>query len=102
MSRRPPRSTRTDTLFHSKTLFRSKCEGGNPMSSNVIEKVRQLVSEGGMSKAGLARAAGLHANTLRDCTEADWNPTAETLGKLERALFSNDEDRKSTRLNSSH
>jgi 3,4-dihydroxy 2-butanone 4-phosphate synthase/GTP cyclohydrolase II len=44
-----------------------------------------------MSKAGLARAAGLHANTLRDCTEADWNPTAETLGKLERVLFSNDD-----------
>ncbi|KHK91336.1 3,4-dihydroxy-2-butanone-4-phosphate synthase [Novosphingobium malaysiense] len=61
------------------------------MSSNVIEKVRQLVSEGGMSKAGLARAAGLHANTLRDCTEPDWNPTAETLGKLERVLFSNDD-----------
>ncbi|MCJ2177423.1 3,4-dihydroxy-2-butanone-4-phosphate synthase [Novosphingobium album (ex Hu et al. 2023)] len=61
------------------------------MSSNVIEKVRQLVSEGGMSKAGLARAAGLHANTLRDCTEADWNPTAETLGKLERVLLSNDD-----------
>ncbi len=61
------------------------------MSSNVIEKVRQLVSEGGMSKAGLARAAGLHANTLRDCTETDWNPTAETLGKLERVLFSNDD-----------
>lgn len=61
------------------------------MATNVIDKVRQLVSEGGMSKSGLARAAGLHANTLRDCTEPDWNPTAETLGKLERVLFSNDE-----------
>ena len=50
-----------------------------------------LVTEGGMSKAGLARAAGLHANTLRDCTEPDWNPTADTLGKLERVLFSNDD-----------
>ncbi|MCG5477402.1 MAG: 3,4-dihydroxy-2-butanone-4-phosphate synthase [Sinorhizobium fredii] len=44
-----------------------------------------------MSKAGLARAAGLHANTLRDCTEPDWNPTADTLGKLERVLFSNED-----------
>ena len=61
------------------------------MSSNVIEKVRKLVTEGGMSRASLARAAGLHANTLRDCTDADWNPTAETLGKLERVLFSNDD-----------
>lgn len=61
------------------------------MAGNVIEQVRRLVNEGGMSKAGLARAAGLHANTLRDCTEPDWNPTAETLTKLERFLLSNDD-----------
>ena len=61
------------------------------MSTTLIEKVRHLVTEGGMSKAGLARAAGLHANTLRDCTEPDWNPTADTLAKLERVLFANDE-----------
>lgn len=61
------------------------------MAANVIDKVRLLVNEGGMSKAGLARAAGLHANTLRDCTEQGWNPTADTLGKLERVLFANDD-----------
>jgi 3,4-dihydroxy 2-butanone 4-phosphate synthase/GTP cyclohydrolase II len=61
------------------------------MSTSTIEKVRALVTEGGMAKAALARAAGLHANTLRDCTEADWNPTAETLAKLDRFLFSNDD-----------
>jgi 3,4-dihydroxy 2-butanone 4-phosphate synthase/GTP cyclohydrolase II len=61
------------------------------MSGNVIERVRELVSDGGMTRAGLARAAGLHANTLRDCTEPGWNPTADTLGKLERFLFSNDD-----------
>ena len=44
-----------------------------------------------MSRAGLARAAGLHANTLRDCTDPGWNPTADTLGKLERFLAANDE-----------
>jgi 3,4-dihydroxy 2-butanone 4-phosphate synthase / GTP cyclohydrolase II len=61
------------------------------MPGNVIERVRQIVVEGGMTKAGLARAAGLHANTLRDCTEPGWNPTTDTLGKLERFLFSNDD-----------
>lgn len=61
------------------------------MATDLIEKVRKLVSEGGMSRSGLARAAGLHANTLRDLTEPDWNPTAETLNKLERVLFSNDD-----------
>ncbi len=43
-----------------------------------------------MSRAGLARAAGLHANTLRDCTEPGWNPTAETLAKIDRFLAEND------------
>ena len=61
------------------------------MPENVIDRVRQLVVDGGMSKAGLARAAGLHANTLRDCTETGWNPTMDTLGKLERFLFTNDD-----------
>jgi 3,4-dihydroxy 2-butanone 4-phosphate synthase / GTP cyclohydrolase II len=61
------------------------------MSAQLIEKVRNLVTQGGMSKSGLARAAGLHANTLRDLEEGDWNPTAETLRKLEMFLFSNDD-----------
>ncbi len=62
------------------------------MSANLIDRVRRLVSDGGMSRAGLARAAGLHANTLRDCTEAEWNPTADTLGKLERFLWDSDDE----------
>jgi 3,4-dihydroxy 2-butanone 4-phosphate synthase/GTP cyclohydrolase II len=61
------------------------------MYTTTIDRVRHLVSEGTMTRAGLARAAGLHANTLRDCTEPEWNPTAETLGKLERFLLANDE-----------
>jgi 3,4-dihydroxy 2-butanone 4-phosphate synthase / GTP cyclohydrolase II len=61
------------------------------MTPTLIERVRRLVNDGGMSRAGLARAAGLHANTLRDCTEADWNPTAETLRKLELVLLDSDE-----------
>ena len=57
------------------------------MSSELIENVRVLVREGTLSRSGLARAAGLHANSLRRLDEADWNPTAETLGKLEAYLF---------------
>lgn len=62
------------------------------MSNTIIERVRRLVTDGGMSRAGLARAAGLHANTLRDCTEEGWNPTADTLRKLERCLWDSDEE----------
>lgn len=61
------------------------------MSTSTITRVRDLVSSGEFTKAGLARAAGLHANTLRDTTEPDWNPTADTLAKLEAFLDANDE-----------
>ncbi|WP_340587767.1 3,4-dihydroxy-2-butanone-4-phosphate synthase [Erythrobacter alti] len=61
------------------------------MSDTTIEKVRKIVTGGIMTRAGLARAAGLHANTLRDCAEDGWNPTADTLNKLDRFLTENDE-----------
>ena len=61
------------------------------MSPTLIERVRRLVNDGGMSRAGLARAAGLHSNTLRECTEDGWNPTADTMRKLEQFLSDNDE-----------
>ena len=57
------------------------------MSSALLDTVRNLVTDGGMSRSGLARAAGLHANSLRKLGEADWNPTADTLGKLEAYLI---------------
>ncbi|MBW0143891.1 3,4-dihydroxy-2-butanone-4-phosphate synthase [Sphingomicrobium clamense] len=56
------------------------------MSIALIEKVTALVSSGEMSRAGLARAAGLHPNSLRKIGADDWNPTADTLGRLEKFL----------------
>ena len=56
------------------------------MSTDLIERIRNAVSERGISRSGLARAAGLHPNSLRSLDDADWNPTAETLKKLERYL----------------
>jgi 3,4-dihydroxy 2-butanone 4-phosphate synthase/GTP cyclohydrolase II len=64
------------------------CEGAD---MSTLERVRSLVTDGEISKAGLARAAGLHANTLRDCTEASWNPTTETVAKLEAFLNASDD-----------
>ncbi|GAA5050309.1 3,4-dihydroxy-2-butanone-4-phosphate synthase [Erythrobacter westpacificensis] len=61
------------------------------MSDIIIARVREIIAEGKMTRAGLARAAGLHANTLRDCNEDGWNPTSETLGKLDRFLTENDD-----------
>jgi 3,4-dihydroxy 2-butanone 4-phosphate synthase/GTP cyclohydrolase II len=56
------------------------------MSSTLIDNARKLVRDGILSRSGLARAAGFHANSLRRMDEGDWNPTAETLGKLESYL----------------
>ena len=58
------------------------------MSTTLIERIRAAVADGGFSRSGLARAAGLHPNSLRSVDEADWNPTAETLRKLEKYLAS--------------
>ena len=56
-----------------------------------IERVREVIGANRMTRAGLARAAGLHVNTLRDCLEPGWNPTAETVAKIERFLNENDD-----------
>ncbi len=56
------------------------------MSAQLIEKLNVLIEDGAITRAGLARAAGLHANSLRRLGEDDWNPTADTLGKLENYL----------------
>nr|WP_298896237.1 3,4-dihydroxy-2-butanone-4-phosphate synthase [uncultured Altererythrobacter sp.] len=61
------------------------------MDTSIITRVREIVSSGELTKAGLARASGLHANTLRECTEDGWNPTADTLAKLENFLSGNDD-----------
>lgn len=56
------------------------------MSESLIARLRELVASGEESKAGMARAAGLHANSLRALDEVDWNPTTDTLRKLENWL----------------
>src|SRR5687768_3645963 len=58
------------------------------MSSILIDRLCEIVTANEMSRSGLARAAGLHPNSLRKLGDADWNPTAETLVKLERFLAS--------------
>src|SRR3546814_12933599 len=98
MRRRPPRSTRTDTLFPYTTLFRSpdtqarlneelddvRRNAANALGNGQLERAQEgyrLLADAGQqadADAGLQRVA------------AAWAHRAETL------------DRKSTRLNSSH
>src|SRR5918995_4362867 len=56
------------------------------MSTTLIEQLSAIVDTGEVSRAGLARAAGLHPNSLRKLGAPDWNPTAETLKRLEKLL----------------
>jgi 3,4-dihydroxy 2-butanone 4-phosphate synthase/GTP cyclohydrolase II len=56
------------------------------MSTTLIEQLEAIVATGEISRAGLARAAGLHPNSLRKLGNADWNPTADTLTRLEKLI----------------
>jgi 3,4-dihydroxy 2-butanone 4-phosphate synthase/GTP cyclohydrolase II len=56
------------------------------MSTTLIEQLSAVIATGEVSRSGLARAAGLHPNSLRKLGSPDWNPTADTLGRLEKLL----------------
>ena len=53
---------------------------------DTIARVRDYVAAGHATRSGLAVRAGLTVNALRGLDSAEWNPTAETLGKLEAAI----------------
>src|SRR5689334_11669245 len=56
------------------------------MSTTLIDRLNAIIETGEVSRAGLARAAGLHPNSLRKLGTPDWNPTADTLGRLEKLI----------------
>src|SRR3990170_5015703 len=60
------------------------------MSTTLIERLTAVIETGEVSRSGLARAAGLHPNSLRKLGAPDWNPTADTLVRLEKLLQSGD------------
>jgi 3,4-dihydroxy 2-butanone 4-phosphate synthase / GTP cyclohydrolase II len=56
------------------------------MSTTLIERLEAIIATGEVSRSGLARAAGLHPNSLRKVGQPDWNPTADTLSRLEKLI----------------
>src|SRR3954447_21599276 len=56
------------------------------MSTTLIERLEAIVATGEGSRARLARAAGLHPHSLRKLGSDDWNPTADTLTRLEKLI----------------
>src|SRR3546814_20804201 len=110
MIRRPPRSTRTDTLFPYTTLFRSCLEDpgdrvrvvGRKLRIEGLEIGQQALRAGEVGKVG-RRLAGEHRVALQPEFLRQLY-LAVPVGALhqahhEAALVA---DRKSTRLNSSH
>src|SRR3546814_14702048 len=88
--RRPPRSTRTDTLFPDTKLFRSRW----PSDGVVAEDVPRPL--GRVRKAPPERRQHLVGDRLR-------GPALILLHRPDRSRFRKQEkDRKRTRLNSSH
>src|SRR4029079_12987441 len=56
------------------------------MSTTLIERLEAIVATGEVSRAGLARAARRHPNSLRKLGSGEWNPTADTLTRLEKLI----------------
>jgi 3,4-dihydroxy 2-butanone 4-phosphate synthase/GTP cyclohydrolase II len=59
---------------------------GAGMSTTLIDQLTAIIDTGEVSRAALARAAGLHPNSLRKLGASDWNPTADTLKRLEKLI----------------
>src|SRR3546814_18086612 len=97
MLRRPPRSTRTDTLFPYTTLFRSRSAG-----AELTEQYQHLLWDD-LEGVGHARRARTISDRLRKVPgviEAEVSAAGTMRVEFKRSQTSI--DRKSTRLNSSH
>src|SRR3546814_12854628 len=100
MFRRPPKSTRTDTLFPYTTLFRS-ASLWTDNRQKLVEKLKQRTGEKTSSLQALGRIE-------RDSVKGRSARHTERWGRLrdeqraDREKRKDKPDRKSTRLNSSH
>src|SRR3546814_14232744 len=97
MIRRPPRSTRTDTLFPYTTLFRSmQLEKVHPLQSGVIRMKHPSERRPSFPAENVF---AFHLRHLRNLfvRNTHFVKTAWQILALKRRI-----DRKSTRLNSSH
>src|SRR3546814_2153846 len=105
MIRRPPRSTRTDTLVPYTTLFRSGTgtqEGGASSCSQILRDVLEhLVAGRDRLRVHLVSALRLdHVDQFFD--DVDVGAFERALLQAAEAVRAGRRDRKSTRLNSSH
>src|SRR3546814_9071532 len=104
MLRRPPRSTRTDTLFPYTTLFRSLDVEQTPLASlaeqalrgEARDDVREDREDVDAEGAGVVEPAHARSSRPSGGSISMASPTSTTKGRGTRR------ERKSTRLNPSH
>src|SRR3546814_14277868 len=94
MIRRPPRSTRTDTLFPYTTLVRSADAVESPAGRRVIRRY----ANGGVLGEGRRR----HLRMVLKSSRNGRKENADRQAWVRQCGFGRRGDRKSTRLNSSH
>src|SRR3546814_14877342 len=94
MLRRPPRSTRTDTLFPYTPLFRSHDDLRRRAGGEIGAQHMHLRSRTRGGDRQIERRAGV---VMPDLRRVDPVPVGDLAGPQQEV-----EDRKSTRLNSSH
>src|SRR3546814_20617623 len=99
MSRRPPRATRTDTLFPYPTLFRSAYGVGGRRLDRKGERRQPRRVHGGVehNRIGARETAGAEEADIRDQRAG----TELGVAAVQEGLHGHT-DRKRTRLNSSH
>src|SRR3546814_21011692 len=73
MIRRPPRSTRTDTLFPYTTLFRS------PIWSPTSNQIAFIVTRGGVARQWLVNSDGSDPRDFVGGVMANWSPDGKWL-----------------------
>src|SRR3546814_14701033 len=101
MKRRPPRSTRTYTLFPYTTLFRSDAQKYSQAKGGSLEEQKHHLMDKLFVNFGIEI---LKIVPGRVSTEVDARLSFDVEGSIKKAktLIGLYEDRKSTRLNSSH
>src|SRR3546814_10277667 len=86
MIRRPPRSTRTDTLFPYTTLFRSRAMNAVEIEEAISELTAQPFNQAEFPFAFL-EAFGRKANTLKQLRSEEHTSELQSLMRISYAVF---------------
>src|SRR3546814_3829638 len=95
MKRRPPRSTRTDTLFPYTTLFRSAVDGDRAKTAG---EYRHAVDVGHAARIAAVEAAGEGAEPIVAASEAKVDVAAEQGERRQAGLYRAERQRAEPRL----